>query len=118
MSSLQERRREREKQSDGDAAKAQYVINLVAMALETTPEAVGGETRDIVAVKARHLAMYLTHVGFNLPMSRVGVAFCRDRTSIAHAVARVEAMRDDPAFDARVLALEAAVRHAPAARFP
>ncbi|MGD9866861.1 MAG: helix-turn-helix domain-containing protein [Hyphomicrobiales bacterium] len=51
---------------------------------------------------ARQVAMYLAHVGGGLNMTDVGLCFGRDRTTVAHACAVVENVRDDPAFD-RVL---------------
>jgi hypothetical protein len=40
--------------------------------------------------------MYLTHVGFALPLSRVARAFARDRATVGHACNRVEEWREDP----------------------
>jgi chromosomal replication initiation ATPase DnaA len=63
--------------------------------------------------------MYLTHVGFALSLQRVGVAFDRDRATVAHACNRVEAWREeDPAFDALIAGLEHCIRAAPARSFP
>ncbi len=59
---------------------------------------------------ARQAAMYLAHVGLGLSLSRVGEHFRRDRTTVAHACARVEDRRDDAAADRVLRYLEAAVR--------
>lgn len=48
------------------------------------------------AAFARQTAMYLAHVHFGLNLSEVGKRFGRDRTTVAHACARVEDSRDDP----------------------
>ncbi|OYW54589.1 MAG: hypothetical protein B7Y80_05960 [Hyphomicrobium sp. 32-62-53] len=53
---------------------------------------------------ARQVAMYLTHVACGLTLTDVGRLFARDRTTVAHACAVVEDLRDDAKFD-RVLDL-------------
>jgi hypothetical protein len=53
---------------------------------------------------ARQIAMYLTHVGCRQSLTSVGRIFERDRTTVAHACAVIEDMRDDRRFD-RVLDL-------------
>ena len=64
-------------------------------------------TADIAA--ARQLAMYLMHVSLQRNYARVGRFFGRDRTTVAHACAQIEDLRDDPDIDAEVTALEAAL---------
>lgn len=59
------------------------------------------------AALARHTAMYLAHVVFGLTLSRVGICFGRDRTTVRHACARMEDRRDDPAQEFALSALEA-----------
>lgn len=49
--------------------------------------------------QARQIAMYLAHVSCGLSMTRVGVIFGRDRTTIAHACSVIEDRRDDESFD-------------------
>jgi chromosomal replication initiation ATPase DnaA len=56
--------------------------------------------------RARQLAMYLSHVVYGHTMVEVGEAFGRDRTTVSHACALIEDMRDDDGFDAEVSALE------------
>lgn len=56
--------------------------------------------------RARQLAMYLSHVVLGRSLTEIGDAFGRDRTTVAHACAVIEDLRDDPAFDAEVTALE------------
>ena len=49
---------------------------------------------------ARQLAMYLMHVEFGRLYADVGRFFHRDRTTVSHACALVEDLRDDRDFDA------------------
>jgi chromosomal replication initiation ATPase DnaA len=62
---------------------------------------------------ARQVAMYLCHVAFALSLSRVAVAFGRDRSTVAHACHAIEDRRDDEPFDAWIGALEGSLREAP-----
>lgn len=64
-------------------------------------------TADVAA--ARMLAMYLVHVVLSRTYSEVGQFFGRDRTTVAHACARIEDLRDRLSFDEEVAALEAEV---------
>ena len=50
--------------------------------------------------------MYLAHVIFQVPLTAIGADFGRDRTSVAHAIRRVEDQRDRPEFDAQLTRLE------------
>jgi chromosomal replication initiation ATPase DnaA len=54
----------------------------------------------------RQLAMYLMHVALGRSLTDVGRTFGRDRTTVSHACARIEDMRDLPLFDADVTRLE------------
>ena len=49
---------------------------------------------------ARHVAVYLAHVVFQLSFTAIAAEFGRDRSSIGYAVRRIEDQRDDAAFDA------------------
>lgn len=62
------------------------------------------ETR---ACAARHVAMYLANTIFGISLTRIGAAFGRERTSIAHALRRVEDWRDDEAANLMLERLEA-----------
>ncbi len=86
---------------------------LVADAVATTFAVPLGELcattrRQAAAALARQSAMYLAHVVFGLSLTEVGRAFGRDRTTAAYACGRVENLRDDPALDAILDALECA----------
>ena len=59
---------------------------------------------------ARQVAMYLAHVGCGLTLTEVGRVFARDRTTVAHACARVEDRRDDAKFDRSLELLEGVMR--------
>ena len=61
------------------------------------------------AAFARQTAMYLAHVHFGLTLSQVGRNFGRDRTTVAHACARIEDSRDDPKVESVLACLEAAL---------
>ncbi len=66
--------------------------------------------RSAEAALARQVAMYLTHVAFQVPLNEVGRLYARDRSTAAHACHVVEDLRDDPAFDACLDHLEQAMR--------
>jgi chromosomal replication initiation ATPase DnaA len=55
---------------------------------------------------ARHIAMYLSYVVLGRTLAEIGEAFGRDRTTVSHACAVIEDMRDDPLFDAEVARME------------
>jgi hypothetical protein len=54
----------------------------------------------------RQISMYVCHVALQIPLSDIGDAFARDRTTVGHACHVVEDRRDDPAFDEFVSAVE------------
>ncbi|MEL6857717.1 MAG: helix-turn-helix domain-containing protein [Pseudomonadota bacterium] len=90
-----------------DRNNAYLAVSLVAYALELKAENILSPDRgprDLV--RARQIAMYLTHVGLGMSLARVASAFERDRSTVAHASHRVEEMRDDAAFDIWLDALE------------
>jgi chromosomal replication initiation ATPase DnaA len=61
---------------------------------------------------ARQTAMYLAHVGFGFSLTRIGICFGRDRTTVRHACERIEDRRDDPALEFGLDALQAALQAA------
>ncbi|WP_202814191.1 helix-turn-helix domain-containing protein [Fulvimarina pelagi] len=90
-----------------DAKLCRVAIAIAAVFLDIDPEAIEKPNRSLAPVcEARHVAMYIAHVVFQVSLIRSGMAFGRDRTSIAHAVRRIEDRRDDPEFDARIGHLE------------
>ncbi len=83
-----------------DRNSAYLAASLVGYALELKAENIlrpHRGPRDLV--RARQVAMYLTHVGLGMSLSRVANAFERDRSTVAHACHRIEEMRDESAFD-------------------
>jgi chromosomal replication initiation ATPase DnaA len=62
------------------------------------------------AAFARQIAMYLAHIVFSMDMQTVALRFHRDRSTVCHAVQRVEAMRDDPELNRTLGWLEATLR--------
>jgi chromosomal replication initiation ATPase DnaA len=98
-----------------DRAKAAFVTHLVALATGVSPEQIYSQERGRGRIPAaRAMAMYLTHVGFGMPLQRVAAAFCRDRSTTAYACSRVEEMREERGLDQVLDGLEACVRQAPA----
>ena len=82
-------------------------LAIAAAAFDVPPVEISAPKRrgaDVAA--ARHVAIYLAHIVFQASMQSVAEAFGRDRTSVAHAVHRVEDRRDDPAFDRLMERLE------------
>jgi hypothetical protein len=59
---------------------------------------------------SRQVAMYLLHVELGRQLSEVGRLLGRDRTTVAHACAHIEDMREDAGFDGRIDAIESAIR--------
>jgi chromosomal replication initiation ATPase DnaA len=97
-----------------DRARAGLAVSLAAFALGVPERQVRCATRGVNgAAYARAVAMYLAHAGFGMSLARVGLAFRRDRSTVAHACHRIEDQRDDPHFDAWINALEDAARSAP-----
>ncbi len=62
------------------------------------------------AAFARQIAMYLVHIVFSLSIGDVAKAFARDRSTVCHAIQRVEALRDDPDLDRTLGWLETLLR--------
>jgi chromosomal replication initiation ATPase DnaA len=67
---------------------------------------------DAKVAFARQTAMYLCHLVFALRASDIATAFGRDRSTAAHAIARIEEARENPEVDRRLYWLEAALRRA------
>ena len=59
------------------------------------------------AAQTRQLAMYLVHVLLRRPQEVVGELFGRDRTTVSHACAVIESLRDDRALDREIQRIEA-----------
>jgi chromosomal replication initiation ATPase DnaA len=60
------------------------------------------------AALTRQLAMYLVHVLLSRPQDVIGLLFDRERTTVSHAVALIETLREeDPVIDAEITLIEA-----------
>ena len=90
-----------------DINNAYLAVSLVGYALQIKAERIlqaARGPRDLV--RARQTAMYLTHVGLGMSLSRVAAAFERDRSTVAYACHRIEEMRDEAEFDIWLETLE------------
>lgn len=88
----------------------EFVLQLVCLSREVSRDSLLQASRgDVEVARARHLAMYLMHVVLQIPLTNIGKIFGRDRTTVGHACARMEDMRDDRRFDAAVMLLEAEI---------
>ncbi|MEP3430913.1 MAG: helix-turn-helix domain-containing protein [Roseibium sp.] len=56
--------------------------------------------------EARQLIMYLAHVEFGMPLSKVGKRYLRDRTTASYACKKIEIRREDPDYDEFVSEIE------------
>lgn len=100
-----------------DRLRAAFVTSLVAMETGVSAGDISSRTRNRAeAARARQIAMYLSHISFEWPLTRLGAAFGRDRTTAGYACNRVEDLRDDADFDAHLTAMEECLRCAPAVR--
>lgn len=90
-------------------ADAAAVVRLVATAHRVEPDAILQRGRRAEIAASRQLAMYLTNVMLGVSLTEVGALFGRDRTTVGYACAQIEDHRENPAFDAEVSRLEAAI---------
>lgn len=70
-------------------------------------EMCGQERGGARAAFARQMAMYLCHLVFAMRVSEIAVSFGRDRTTVAHALRRIEEARENPDVDRYLCWLEA-----------
>ncbi len=93
--------------AQGDGGGCAAVIRLVAQEKRVSRRMLTHPARCRAGTaRARQLAMYLSHVVLGRSLKEVGEAFGRDRTTVSHACALIEDMRDDPVFDAELERLE------------
>jgi chromosomal replication initiation ATPase DnaA len=93
----------------GDAHDRQcdIVITLIAQEKRVSIRLLMHKSRcRMGAARARQLAMYLCHVALGRSLQAVGEVFGRDRTTVSYACGLIEDMRDEPAFDDELTALE------------
>lgn len=88
-------------------AGARLAEAALAAAAQVPVARLRAPTRGLKRVAlARQTAMYLAHVAFGMSLTRVGVCFGRDRTTVRHACALMEDRRDDPRVELGLAALE------------
>lgn len=98
------------RRAETGSAACRRVVALVGASAGVGVSDILAPTRSRAAVAAaRQLAMYLCHTLLSLSMTEVGRYFGRDRTTVAHACALVEDLRDDGDADARIARIEEAV---------
>ena len=72
----------------------------------STADLLGRDRGEAPIALARQIAMYLMHVSYGRHYAEVGKFFRRDRTTVSHACALVEELREDPEFDSDLDRLE------------
>lgn len=86
------------------------IVEIIGRRRDVEREALFAHSRSRAPVAAaRQMAMYLCHVLLEISMTDVGRYFGRDRTTVAHACAVVEDLRDDPAIEREIASLEQAI---------
>lgn len=89
------------------AARCRLAREIASAVLCVPVEEIARPNRSAAETcQARHLAIYLAHVVFQVSLGAIAVHFGRDRTSVAHAVRRIEDGRDREAFERLVARLE------------
>jgi chromosomal replication initiation ATPase DnaA len=87
------------------------LLRTVAQAFGLRPGDLAGATRGCARIAlARQATMYLARVSLGLTLSQAAGVVGRDRTTAAHACRVIEDRRDDAAFDAKLSAIEEALR--------
>lgn len=100
-----------------DRAHAHLAAAIAGFALGVSTDDILAPSRGQADVAfARQMAMYLTHVAFGVTLTRVAMAFGRDRSTVAYACHAIEDRRENASFDGWVEDLEAMLREAPKPR--
>jgi Bacterial dnaA protein helix-turn-helix len=87
------------------------IEDVVAHVFRVDPVALRQASRGRASVAlARQVAMYIAHVVYGMSLTEVGALFGRDRTTVAHACAVVEARREDASFEAAIALIERIAR--------
>ncbi|WP_416878647.1 helix-turn-helix domain-containing protein [Litorimonas sp.] len=63
----------------------------------------------------RQLAMYLTHIVYELNPTHIARIFLKDRSTVAHALKVIEDCREDAVLDMKIIRLENFLRQSPKA---
>lgn len=82
------------------------VVQAVIDALYALLDGSAGGTDRRALIHRRQIAMYVMHVVLCWPMTEIGRAFGRDRTTVGHACRAVEDRRDEAAYDRLVTIVE------------
>jgi chromosomal replication initiation ATPase DnaA len=97
--------------------EAGVIVRAVARARGVAVERLLAAERGCKQIaEARQLGMYLVHTLLSRNYLETGEVFGRDRTTVSHACAHIEDLRESRRFDAAVCRLEAeieALRQAP-----
>ena len=80
---------------------------IVSAMLDVPVAEINRPSRSVAPTcRARHVAIYLANVVFQVPLAVIASEFGRDRTSVGHAIRRIEDERDSADFDSLVSRLE------------
>lgn len=93
-------------------------LAIAAVALEfgvTEPDLINPQVATPHLRFTRQLAMYLTHIVYELNPSHIARIFLKDRSTVTHAVKVIEDCREDPVLDMKVIHLENFLRQSPQA---
>ncbi len=92
---------------------ASLIIDIVSTARGISRRQILGRRRSLRIVTSRQLAMYLIHTMLGRTYRETASVFGRDRTTVSHACARIEDMREDRGlFDRDVQRIEDAIDRA------
>ena len=95
-----------------DEHSVRLAVGLTGYSLQIPAEDILAATqRDHRIVRARQVAMYLSHVGLGMSLARVADAMGRDRSTVAHGCHKIEDYRDDPDVDEWLDGLESQLKN-------
>ncbi len=104
---LSDRSRVRVERLRRDAVAYALVERVARLRRVSLRELVQGKRGSESAALARQMAMYVVHVLLSRPQDAVASLFDRERTTVSHACAVVEDLRDtDAALDADIRQIE------------
>ena len=90
-----------------DRLLATFVNQMVASAFELPSDRLlrcdRGNAR---ATRARQISIYLMHTALSFSLATISRVYNKDRTTIGYACRVIEDLRDNPAFDDRIIELE------------
>jgi chromosomal replication initiation ATPase DnaA len=90
--------------------RIEIVQFMTAMNFGISMREIQGATRGNARIAlARQTAMYLCHTALSMRISDIARGFGRDPSTVWHALALVEDLRDDPVFDFAVSRLESTI---------